>query len=69
MTQNCFNSLSDIIDSKEHLQRNIEDFKFGNISNWEAGNQKYAHQMQVILKVKTGQLWESARGYLWRHLG
>jgi hypothetical protein len=48
ITQHYFNYLSDIIDSKEHLQKNIEDFKFGNISSWEAGNQKYDHQIQVI---------------------
>ena len=69
LTRNNMNSLSDIIDSKEHLQRNIENFKFGNVSTWKAENQKFDHQMQVILEVKTVQLWESARGYLWKHLG
>ena len=47
------NFLSDIIDSKEHLQRNIKDFKFGNMSTCKAENQKFDHQMQVIFKVKT----------------
>ena len=69
LTRNNMNSLSDIIYSKEHLQRNIEDFKFGNVSTWKAENQKFDHQMQVIIKVKTVQLWESARGYLWKYLG
>ena len=49
-------SHSKIIDSKEHLQCNIEDFRFGNISTWELGNRKYKHQKQVPLKVKTAQL-------------
>ena len=62
-------SISQIIDSKEHLQRNIENFHFGNISTWELGDYKFKHQIQVLLKVKTGALWESARSYLWRHLG
>ena len=53
LTRNNMNSLSDIIDSKEHLHRNIEDFKFGNVSTWKAENQKFDHQMQVIFKVKT----------------
>jgi len=62
-------SISQIIDYKEHLRRNIEGFKFGNISTWELSDKKFKHQIQVSLKVKTGQLWESARSYLWRHLG
>jgi hypothetical protein len=69
VTNKNIESISQIIDSKEHLQRNIEDFRFGNISSWELGNRKYMHQIQVILKVKTAQLWEGPRSYLWRHLG
>jgi hypothetical protein len=52
-----------------HLKRNIETFTFGNISNWDLGNGRHKHQIQVILQVKIAQLWESARSYLWRHLG
>ena len=62
-------SISQIIDSKEHLQRNIENFNFGNISTWELVDYKFKHQIQILLKVKTGTLSESARSYLWRHLG
>ena len=69
VTRNHLDSLSNIIDSKDHLQRNIEDFKFGNISTWEYGVNKFKHQIGVILDVKTAQLWESARGYLFEHLG
>ena len=69
VTRSHIDSLSKIIDCKEHLQRNIEDFKFGKLSSWELGNKMFDHQIQVTLKVKTTQLWESPRGYLWRHLG
>ena len=67
--RNHIDTISKIIDCKEHLQTNIEDFKFGNISSWDLSNQKFKHQIQIILKVKTVQLWKSPRGYLWRHLG
>ena len=69
VTRNNLDSLSQIIDNKDHLQRNNEIFKFGNISNWEFGNGRYKHKIQVIIQVKTAQLWESARSYLWKHLG
>ena len=68
VTKNYIDKIK-IIDSKDHLQRNIEDFKFGNISTWGFGSQNYKHQIQVIIQVKTAYLWESPKGYLWRHLG
>ena len=69
VTQSYLNLISQLIDSKEHLQRNIKTFRFGNITNLECGNNVYKHQVQVILEVKSSQLWESARSYLFRHLG
>ena len=69
VTKSQMDTLSKIIDSKDHLQRNILDFKFSNISTWEMGNRKFKHQIQVVLEVNTVQLWENARSYLWRHLG
>ena len=69
VNSNHIDSLSNIIDSKDQLQSTIEDFKFGNITTWEYGINKFKHQIGVILDVKTAQLWESARGYLFKHLG
>ena len=69
VTNKNIEAISQIIDSKEHLQCNIEDFRFENISSWELGNRKYKHQIALLLKVKTAQLWESPRSYLWRQLG
>ena len=43
VTNKNIESISQIIDSKEHLQHNIEDFRFGNISSWELKNRKYKH--------------------------
>ena len=68
VTRNQMDSLNKIIDSKEHLQRNILDFNFGSISSWEMGNQKFEQQIQIILKIKTAKLWENARSYFWKHL-
>lgn len=69
VTRSQIDSVSKIIDCKEHLQRNISDFEFGKISSWNSGHQRYKHQIQLIIQVKTAQLWESPRSYLWRHLG
>jgi hypothetical protein len=44
VTKTNIESISQIIDSKEHLQRNIENFRFGNISSWGLSNGKYNHQ-------------------------
>jgi hypothetical protein len=68
VTKSQIDSLSKIIDSKDHLQRNILDFKFSNISTWEMGNRKFKRQIQVVLEVNTLHVWENARSYLWRHL-
>ena len=69
VTWKNFDSVSQIIDSKEHLRQNIEHFEFGNMSSSDIDNRQFKHQIQAVLKVKTYQLWESPRSYLWRHLG
>ena len=58
-TRNHFDTLSMIIDHKENLQKNIEDFKFGNLPSRDLSNKR----------SKTVQLREYPREYLWRYLG
>ena len=63
------NSVVHLIDSKDHLRRNINDIKYGAIKDYRESNLKFRHEIQFILHVKTASLWETPRAYLWKHLG
>ena len=51
------------------MRRNMIQVQFGKMQNTEDQNNLYRHEIQTIFKVKTSQLWENARTYLWKHLG
>ena len=57
------------ITNKEHLQRNIERIEYGEISSRETSGGKNKHVVDLRIMVKTANLWESARSYLWKHIG
>ena len=61
-------SLSRFIASKEHLLRNIADVEFVHLSSRELRS-KYKHTVEVKIHVRTANLWEGARKYVWKHLG
>ena len=63
------NDIIDIIDSKDHLRRNINKIRLGRIQNFDAGNSKFRHEIEFVFEVNSSYLWESARAYLWKHLG
>ena len=62
-------SLYRFIASKEHLVKNIADAQACHLSSREFRNFKYKHTVEVKIIVKTANLWEGARKYIWRHLG
>ena len=62
-------SIYRFIASKDHLIKNIADAQVTHLSSREFRNQKYKHTVGVRIIVKTGNLWEGARSYIWRHLG
>ena len=57
------------IASKDHLIKNIADAKAQHLSSREFRNFKYKHTVGVKIIVRTANLWEGARSYIWRHLG
>ena len=60
------NDIIDIIDSKDHLRRNISKIR---INNYDADNSKFKHEIEFIFNVSTATLLKSPRAYLWKHLG
>ena len=66
---NNIKPLCEIIDSKDHIRRNVCRIKFGNVTTKNLGNSRFNHEMEVIFHVKTQNLWENARSYLRKHFG
>jgi hypothetical protein len=69
VTQDEIDSLVRFLTSKDHLSRNIDNIVYNVLSSREFRNERFKHTVQVQLNVKTANLWESARGYIWKHLG
>ena len=69
VTQDEIDSLVRFLTSQDHLSRNIENVVYNVLSSREFRNEKFKHMVQVQLNVKSANLWESARGYIWKHLG
>ena len=61
--------LSYILKSKDHLCRNISYLNFQNFRTFRLNNGNYEHSVQIEIGVRTGNLWESARSYIFHHLG
>ena len=53
-------SLEKYLFSEKHLQDNIENYEFECVSN---------SQVNLKINVKMERLWETARQYLWKHIG
>ena len=53
-------SLEKYLFSEKHLQDNIENYEFECVSN---------SQVNLKINVKIERLWETARQYLWKHIG
>ena len=51
--------VGEIIDSKEHLKRNIIDIKIGKLRSWSSLNSRFRHEVPAVLTVRTDKLWES----------
>ena len=63
-----YESLGRYITNKDHLARNSEKIAVDKFSTRKvSGN--FSHVAQIRIHVKTAQLWESPRSYLWKHLG
>ena len=67
--RNNIKPLCAIIDSNDHIRRNVCKIKFGNVKTEKLENSRFKHEMEVTFHVKTQNLWENARSYLRKHFG
>ena len=58
-----------IIDSKEHILKNVGKIRVVNVKSCAVQNSSYRHELQITFTVNSSRLWDSPRGYLWKHLG
>ena len=61
-------AVQELILRERHLKENIVKLELGQYFTKEL-RQGFKHSLQIILTVKTGNLWESPRGYIWKFLG
>ena len=54
----------------DHLRKNVKNIEIGECRTFKgsSGN-SFDHDIWIKLKVDSSQLWESARSYIWKHLG
>jgi hypothetical protein len=69
VTSTEINTLTSIIKSKDHLNRNIKFIDYRLIGTQHLGSGKFNHSLQVEMDVDTLNLWENDRSYLHHHLG
>jgi hypothetical protein len=61
-------SLLRFITSRDHLKQNNNNIEFEHVSTREFRT-KFKHLVGVKINVKTVNLWEAARSYIWKHIG
>ena len=69
VTPENISALSSILKNKDHLCRNISYLNYRSHGTLRLSNGNYEHSVQIEMDVKTGNLWESARSYIYHHLG
>ena len=69
MDKVTYESVFKVIDSKDHIKKNVLQVKVTDIQSQESSNSKYRHELIIAFKVKTNALWNSPRTYMWKHLG
>ena len=69
VTSSDIDYLHRIIKSKDHLSHNIISVDRGSIQSYNEMGDKFEHKVQIMIHVKTANLWESSRSYIYHHLG
>ena len=68
VTNDEINYLLRIIRSKEHLNQNITSVDLGSVQSYKENGNKFEHKIQLMVHVKTINLWENSRSYIHHHL-
>ena len=69
LDQEEIESVYRFVTSNDHLVKNISNVEINYLSSRHLRNSKYKYTIEVKIKVKTANLWEGPRSYIWRHLG
>ena len=69
LTNDEINSIMRFLTNRDHLQRNISNVDYNYLSSEPLRNCKFKHTVGLKIDVKTENLWEGPRSYLWRHVG
>ena len=62
-------SMIRFLTQKDHLKRNIMHIEYNHQSTREFRNNGFKHVVGLKVMVKTADLWETPRRYLWRNVG
>ena len=68
ITNDDINSVFKILTNRDHLAQNIVNIEYTNVSTREF-REKFKHSVGIVISVKTCNLWEGARSYIYRHTG
>ena len=69
LEEDYFVSMKKFILSETHLQSNISNVSIVPISSRLSSPRLYIHTVSVEMTVKTANLWEPPRAYVYKHLG
>ena len=69
MTQSDADFVEGIVFGQNHLKGNISKLEFGQHFSRKFGQTDFKHSIELRIIVRTHNLWENARSYIWKHLG
>ena len=69
LTSDEIDSIMRFLTNRDHLQRNIRNVDYEYLSSDPLRNCKFKHTVGLKIDVKTENLWEGPRSYLWKHVG
>ena len=69
VSKDMYKAVWGIVDSKDHIKRNVGQIRVVNVRSTEDINGKFRHELQMTFTVNSSRLWDSPRCYLWKHLG
>ena len=69
LTSDEIDSLMRFLTNRDHLQRNISNIAYEYLCSEPLRNCKFKHTVGLKIDVRTENLWEGPRSYLWKHVG
>ena len=69
LAQEELESILRFITSKDHMKKNITNVEFNYLWSRDSEGGKFRHSVGLKLHVRTSNLWETPRSYVFRHVG